>query len=550
MLRYAILILLSIILLTNTQCKGKFSNKIKGNVQDSAIYSKIDYSQLVFDSSSINLYLNNDSTLNDFRNDIMSFYQRRNYQSAWFEGDKLTEHATIFISRLHEYREIFCDQALFKSVVCSIEDSVMKNPFFLRGSLELKTKLDFTLTASFFKYADKEYYGINKSPRDLEWYIPRKKKDYLLLLDALTKAGKDYEQYEPVNKYYRNLKNSLKDYLQIQNQGGLPIIDEDIKLVIGQTSTQVVALKNYFIKTKDYKENDSVLVCNDILINAVEKFQSRVGLPVNGKLDKSTISALNVPISKRIKTIMINMERLRWIPSEIPNEYFLINIPEFKLHIYDSSKLQWSMRVVVGKQATNTAIFSDDLSYVVFSPYWNVPHSIVQKEILPKLKSNPDYLKWNNMEVFSGNMILNEYEINWKNFSNKVPYSIREKPGIKNSLGMVKFLFPNHFSIYMHDSPAKSLFENNNRAYSHGCVRLAEPVKLANYIFRKDTTINADSIDRWMAAGKEKYVSVKPRVPVFIVYFTSWVDKDGRLNFRPDIYGKDEKLAQNIFGTK
>lgn len=447
---------------------------------------------------------------------------------------------------MHEYREIYCDTALFNSIVCSIEDSIARDPTFLKNNHEVKARLDFTLTASFFKYADKEYYGIDKSPKDLEWYIPRKKKDYLLLLEALTANKDGYEQYEPLNPFYRSLKAALAEYQKIQQSGGFPFVDSTIKIEPGYTSAKIPAVKKYLRLTKDYSIPDTNVTCNDSLILAIKKFQNRMGLRLTGLLDKPTVRAMNVPVSERIRTIMVNLERLRWMPSEMPQEYFLVNIPEFRLHIFDSAQHQWSMKVVVGKEATNTAIFTDELAYVVFSPYWNVPQSILVKEILPKLKRNPRWLRRNNMEVYSGNTILNEWRIPWRKYTTRVPYNVREKPGPKNSLGLVKFLFPNHFNIYMHDSPAKSLFERNERAYSHGCIRLAEPERLANYIFRKDTVINADSISRWMHSGKEKFVAVKP-IPVYIVYFTAWVG-NGQLNFRSDIYKKDEQLATVIFG--
>jgi murein L,D-transpeptidase YcbB/YkuD len=185
------------------------------------------------------------------------------------------------------------------------------------------------------------------------------------------------------------------------------------------------------------------------------------------------------------------------------------------------------MKVVVGKDVHQTVVFNGEIKYVVFSPYWNVTPSIMKKEILPALKKNPDYLKKNNME-WNGN-------------------SIRQKPGPSNSLGLVKFLFPNSYNIYLHDTPAKDLFNQHMRAFSHGCIRLADPKKLAMYLLKDDPSWTEQKIDQAMHAGKEKYVTLKDPVPVFIGYLTAWVDSYGKLNLRKDIYKRDKALGEMLF---
>ncbi|MBL7764013.1 MAG: L,D-transpeptidase family protein [Chitinophagaceae bacterium] len=224
------------------------------------------------------------------------------------------------------------------------------------------------------------------------------------------------------------------------------------------------------------------------------------------------------------------MERLRWVPANPPQEYLLVNIPAYKLFVYEKGTLAWDMNVVVGSVAHNTVIFRGDMKYVVFSPYWNVPPGILKNEILPGIKKNPGYLARHNME--------------WNNGA------VRQKPGPNNSLGLVKFLFPNSYNIYLHDTPAKSLFSETNRAFSHGCIRLGEPKKLAEYLLRNDSTWTKDRITKAMNSGKEQFVTLKQTIPVFIGYFTSWVDRDGKLNFRDDIYGHDKKMAEQLFAVK
>jgi len=189
------------------------------------------------------------------------------------------------------------------------------------------------------------------------------------------------------------------------------------------------------------------------------------------------------------------------------------------------------MPVVVGKEGHSTTMFSDDLTQIVFSPYWNVPRSIVKNEILPLMSKNHNYLKQNNMEIVTNGPIP----------------EIRQLPGPKNSLGRVKFLFPNSFNIYFHDTPAKGLFEKDNRAASHGCIRLSDPVKMANYLLADSPQWTPEKIEEAMNKGVEKWVSLKQSVPVIITYYTAWVDENKKMNFRNDVYGNDSIIANKMF---
>jgi murein L,D-transpeptidase YcbB/YkuD len=266
---------------------------------------------------------------------------------------------------------------------------------------------------------------------------------------------------------------------------------------------------------------------NDTLKAAIKNFQLRYGLSANGSINQSTINEMNIPVQERIRQLLINMERLRWVPAQPPAEYLLVNIPEFRLHAYENGNLAWSSNVVVGSVAHNTVIFTGTLQYVVFSPYWNVPNSIYKKEVLPGIQRDKNYLAKHNMEKYGG--------------------GVRQKPGISNSLGLVKFLFPNSYDIYFHDTPSKNLFKEDARAFSHGCIRLSEPKRLAQWLLRNNPSWDSASISKAMNSGKEKYVSLKETLPVYIVYFTAWVDRDGKLNARKDVYGHDKKMAAHLF---
>jgi murein L,D-transpeptidase YcbB/YkuD len=236
---------------------------------------------------------------------------------------------------------------------------------------------------------------------------------------------------------------------------------------------------------------------------------------------------MNVPASKRLMEILVNMDRMRWMPQKPKGNLIIVNLPEFMLHVYDGDKLLFDMVVVVGKVGNNTMMFNGDLNQIYFSPYWNVPQSIIKNEINPAIARNPNYLASKNME--------------------RVGSGIRQKPGPGNALGKVKFIFPNSFNMYFHDTPSKSLFGQDKRAFSHGCIRLSEPQKMAEWLLRNDPAWPKEKIVSAMNQTTEKGVKLKEAVPVFIIYYTAWVDDEGLLNFRDDVYQHDSELMKKMF---
>jgi L,D-transpeptidase YcbB len=262
------------------------------------------------------------------------------------------------------------------------------------------------------------------------------------------------------------------------------------------------------------------------------RFQERHGYTPNGNLTDAQIKDMNVPVMARIEQLLINMGRMQWIINQPKGKLIMVNIPEFILHVKDGNTKVFDMDVVVGKEGHNTMMFTGNLNQVVFSPHWNVPVSIVKKEILPAMARNPNYLASQNMEITGNNGGL--------------PV-IRQLPGGKNALGRVKFLFPNDFDIYFHDTPSKSLFQRDKRAFSHGCIRLSDPSKMANYLLKDDPQWSPESIEAAMNSGEERFVKLKNPVPVLITYYTAWVDDAGLLHFAEDIYDHDSKLANKMF---
>ena len=302
---------------------------------------------------------------------------------------------------------------------------------------------------------------------------------------------------------------------------------------LGDSFNAITEIKKRLFLLGDLRQHDTTKQYDTALTEAVKSFQRRMALEETGVIDKVTIKKLNYPISETIKQILINLERVRWMPPESDSNYIVINIPEYKLYVYDKGQLQFDMNVIVGKEGTGTVIFTGDLKYIVFSPYWNVPSSIVKKEIIPAMDSAPYYLEEQNME-FMG------YDSKWEPI-------IRQKPGEMNSLGLVKFLFPNNYNIYLHDTPFKDLFSRKSRSLSHGCIRLEDAKKMALYLLRDQPEYTPEKVDSLMHLDQETWVTLKKPVRVSITYFTAWVDRDGKLNIRKDIYNHDQDMADKLF---
>jgi murein L,D-transpeptidase YcbB/YkuD len=300
--------------------------------------------------------------------------------------------------------------------------------------------------------------------------------------------------------------------------------------VAGDTGLVIATIRKKLAQTGDLDVDNRSQVFDASLTEAVKNFQFRYGMKEDGVIGQAVLREMNKPLSFRIRQILVNMERTRWMGSDPKGDHLVVNIPQFQLMVYENDTVSWSCRVVVGKEANKTAIFQGALKYIVFSPYWNVPPGIMTKEILPELRKNPNYLDRLNMEWHGD--------------------GIRQRPGPSNALGKVKFLFPNSFNMYLHDTPAKFMFNQEKRAFSHGCIRVSEPKKLAIHLLKGDPSWSVSRIDSAMNAGTEKYVILKKTVPVSIVYFTAWADEKGRIHFRDDIYNRDERLMEMIFLKK
>ncbi len=517
--------------------KDKEGKKNSKNIstRDRSITTVVSYSDLFLDSSTVEKFITEKKIPDSLSDRIRSFYNTRNYEFAWFSSDGLTEQARGFWN-LHDYVTTYdADSSLKnKTLQKKMDNMITDEDLSINADNESYINTELTLTTHFIKYMLHNYEKGYVKRKEMERFIPRKKEDPLYLADSLiNKKHKDDKYFEDVNESYKGLKEQLKRYYAIAKQGGWPEIDiPKKKLKKGVKAPEISRVKKRLQISGDMIGTDTSQLFNDSLVLGIKNFQQRYGYKPTGMLSDSLIKDMNVTATERLQQILMNMDRMRWLASEPKGNLIVVNIPEFVMHVYEGNRKAFDIDVVVGKEGHNTMMFNGDLNQVVFNPYWNVPESIVKNEILPAMKKEANYLEKENMEITGKD--------------DGLPV-IRQRPGEKNALGKVKFLFPNSFNIYFHDTPAKSLFEKDKRAYSHGCIRLKEPVKLAKYVLRDQPGWTTEKIEKTMNKGEQKYVKVKDPIPVVITYYTAWVDENGQLNFRDDIYGHDERLAEKMF---
>jgi murein L,D-transpeptidase YcbB/YkuD len=474
-----------------------------------------------FDSAAIPAFLNQYPLFKEYKEEFTRFYSSRQFAYAWHQPDsRPIEQSSILYNRVFNIDENGLPKNIsYANAYTQLMEDITPDSMLAR---------ELMITGQYLVYAGKVLTGIPESDtRSINWYIPRKKIEYTSLLDSIL-GGNLASFRKLIYPQYYLLRDRLKQYNEIEKKGTWIALKSDRKKYMpGDSSPVIRQIRLKLFLAGDISSNNESPVFDSILSKGIREFQGRYGLKQDGVAGPGVLKEMSAPLSKRIEQIIVNMERCRWLPNETDNKYLAVNIPQFQLYAFRGNNIDWTCNVVVGKAANKTVIFKGDLKYVVFSPYWNVPKSIINKEIMPAMKRNKNYLENHNMEWNNGN--------------------IRQKPGPQNSLGLVKFLFPNSFNIYLHDTPSKSLFSEDKRAFSHGCIRVSEPEKLAAFLLEDLPEWTPENIDKAMNKGKEQYVTLKKTVPVYIVYLTAFVDSKGKLNFREDIYNRDNQLKDMIF---
>ncbi len=411
--------------------------------------------------------------------------------------------------------------------------------------------LETAFSAAAFRYAHDLYMG-SVLPQEVSNAIDPETKQ-IDAADVLVKLAQSpdpqpvFDALEPPEHEFAELKAILAKYGDGSDGAQPVVIPAGPTLKPGMSDARVPLLRQRLSVTDT---DNSGNLYDPSLETAVEAFQSGAGETMDGIIGPGTRAALNATQNKISRDdIVANMERWRWLPHDLGAFHVLVNIPEFRVAVVQDDTPIFSTRVVVGKPSTPTPLFSNSIRNIVVNPYWNVPASIVAKEIAPAMLRNPGYVSGQNMQVVSGGQVIDASAVDWGSVTpGNWRYTIRQLPGAGNALGRIKFLFPNDHDVYLHDTPSKSLFANAVRAYSHGCVRVQNPMDFADALLKYEPGLNSSVLES-MYGPTERWVTLKTHIPVHIAYFTVRVDADGTLHSYADIYGHNKKLISLLNGT-
>lgn len=536
---------------------------------------------------------------------LKEYYQYNNYELYWMNENGMKEIAISLLDKIKN-DPVLKPYASNIFKLNEVAEKLIQLDKDTNKTQENLITIDFMLTELYDKYmtyilkgsinwkAFEEKLSTIKKETEInaQWDKYSLIKNPKILLKKAIENNDLVSLFKEVDYNYPNVEKlilAINDLEVIIANGDYTKIPEIKSLRIGETSEIVKALRTRLSQSKDLtktcentinveniitnnttNENpeNTEIVQNDIakeaiscenyfdedLKAAVISFQKNHGLYADGIMGSLTQKFLNMSASKKIEQIRINLERMRFLPRNLGEKYLIVNIPEFKLRLIEDHAVKLSMNVVVGERKHPTPIFSDNMSYVVLNPKWNIPKSITKKEIIPKLIKDPNYLASKGIDIYESwhpeSEKMNTQDIIdafiLEDLDSMPNFRLTQSPSSENPLGRMKFMFPNKHAVYMHDTPAKSLFSNARRAYSHGCIRLSKPQELLNTIASEDKSLNLEKIDSILKETNEKSIGLSKKIPVHIVYLTSWVDEEGQLQFREDIYNYD-KIQKGLY---
>ncbi len=491
------------------------------------------------------------SNKKDIYTQLKTFYTENNLKTKWLSSKgpekiyysftNILDHCDKFALNPKDYDYEHLNAEILQSYAAK------------ENKAEKLHQLDIKISALYFLFVQDLSTGRISNPGNREnIWIRDQNKDFQENINALLSAKngskliKNTEDLKPDFSQYTLLQEALFQYKNLDKEYGnsLFTINNVDKIEVGQSNTEIPKIRRRLAATdkKLFPISKDSLLYDTELAEAVHRFQDRHGLLEDGVIGANTIKQMNVSFSEKIEYIKLNMERYRWQYNPDYDHYLTVNIPEYKLRIYEKGKEKLQMRVVVGKTYTSTPVFNDTLQYIVFSPTWVIPKSIIVGEMIPKLRENPHHYSNRDFVFYRKQEEFDPSTENWNNpMLNLDDYMVIQKPGTDNALGLVKFIFPNHMSIYLHDTPSDHLFNRTNRAFSHGCIRVEEPSVLAKYLLKENNGWNNKKVVESMFLESPKQVNLEKPYPVIITYFTAWVDDNGEVNFREDIYGHDKK---------
>jgi murein L,D-transpeptidase YcbB/YkuD len=493
------------------------------------------------------------------------FYAQREYSAVWLDAAGLKPAAQALLEALRDAPKEGLDPGDY--ALAELKDALAEllyqagSPAGMSPSQAAALDVGLSRTAlSFGRHLAEG--RISPQETGQSWFSPVNSEAWQPRLARMLAAGNASAvtaAAAPPQPGYAGLRRALEQYLELKAQGGWAPIAGDQTLETGMQDEKVIHLRKRLEQSGDLLPEINRIAANSMSLdrfdpavaNAVTTFQIRHGLTPDGKVGKQTLAALNVPVERRIDTLRANMERRRWTPRDMAPRHLRVNIPAFKLEVVADGRVLKTMRVVVGRPQRPTPVLSGRMTYLELNPYWHIPPRIARKDILPKVQADPDYLFEHGIRVFSDwtdqARELDPQEIDWARVSAaRFPYKLRQDPAAFNALGQVKFIFPNPHSIYLHDTPAKGLFDKQRRSFSSGCVRVAEPQTLAALLLRDRPAWNRERITEVFASLAPTVVRLKTPMPVHLQYWTAWADEVGRVHFRDDIYGRDRALLKAL----
>ncbi len=483
------------------------------------------------------------------QNVLPDFYEKRDYEPAWQNKQKQKELVNILES---SYFDGLTPDDYHLERIKSLLDETKSGA----NALQL-ANLDMLMTDALLLYASHLIQGkVDQSKIREGWNVPPNKlpADAALLLKNTINSpsiATATDTLKPNNFMYYGLRNGLAVYRELASQGGWPKIATSKVLKPDMKDTSVLTIRKYLSITGDLpnnvrSENDTIY--DTIVEQAVKQFQFRHNLNSDGVLGKGTLAVMNVPIEQRIDEIRVNMERARWVMHKLKDDFLVVNIAGYNIRRIRHDSTIFYSRVIVGKKYHESPIFIGKLRYIVLNPTWTLTYSIATKETLPKLKKDPGYLLKHNMIIMDrSGKVLDPYSIDYSKLSrSNFPYTIRQNAGPNNSLGQVKFIFPNQYSVYLHDTPARSLFAQEKRAYSHGCIRLDDKWGLFSSLMQDDSEWNMDRVNEVLESGKTTRVNLKNPIDIMLLYWTAGADKQNRLYFNKDVYNRDAAVLKAL----